>query len=157
MKNEFKKIMRQQVQERLSTFSDLVHLTAPRGGWIRTIREAIGLSGKKLGERLACTKGNIAKIEKSEREGTISLNTLEKAAQVLNCKLVYCLVPVEPLEQVVENRARTIARIKIGYINHSMLLEDQGLTPKQLQQQEDMITQRLLHGNPSDLWNKYDI
>ena len=157
MKNEFKKIMREQVQESIDPFSGLVQLATPRMGWIRTIREALGLSGQKLSERLECSKGNVAKVEKSEREGTITLNTLKKAAQALNCKVVYCLIPEESFEQTLTNRARTVARYKIRYTNHSMLLEDQGLTPKQLQQQEDLLVQRLLHGNPSKLWNNYDI
>jgi len=157
MKNEFRKIMREQVQESLEPFSGLVNLAIPRMGWIRAIRDAIGLSSRKLAKRLDCSQANITKIEKSEREGTITLNTLEKAAQALNCKLVYCLIPEEPLEQMLENRARAIARKKIEYINHSMILEDQGLTPKQLKQQEDNLVQRLIQGNPKDLWNKYDI
>ena len=157
MNNEFRKMMREQVQESLDPFLGLVSLDIPRMGWIRTIRDAIGLSSQKLAERLGCSQSNAAKIEKSEQEGTISLNTLKKAAQALNCKVVYCLIPEVPLDQVLENRARAIARKKVKYINHSMILEDQGLTPKQLKQQEDILVQRLLQGNPRDLWNKYDI
>lgn len=148
--------MRQQVQESIDPFSDLVHLLVPRMGWIRAIRESIGLSGQKLAQRLGCSKVNVSKIEKGEQEGTISLNTLEKAAQALNCKLVYCLIPEEPLELALEHRARAIARNEIKHLNHTMVLEDQGLTPKQLKQQEDILIQKLLHGNPRDLWNNYD-
>ena len=156
MKQEFRKLMREQVQESLEPFSGLMHLMRPRKGWIRAIRDSLGLSSNRLAKLLGCTQGNITKIEKSEQERTISLMTLDKVAEALRCKVVYCLVPEESLDAILEQRARAIARKKIRYLNHSMILEGQGLTPKQLQQQEDNLVDKLLHENPKNLWIDYD-
>lgn len=153
MADGFKKLMREQIQESLNNFSELIKKTVPKKGWIRTIREALGMSSNVLAERLNCTRANISSIEQRERKGTITLETLEEVAQALNCKLVYCLVPIEPLDKILEKQARLIAKKRIKIINHSMKLEQQGLTSKQLQQQEDDLVQELLRGNPKKIWN----
>lgn len=154
MANVFKKLMREQVQESLNNFSELAQKPVPKKGWIRTIREALGMSSYVLADRLGCSRANITTMEQREKKGTVSLETLEQVAQALNCKLVYCLVPLEPLDKIIENQARIIAKKRIKVINHSMRLEQQGLTPKQLQQQENDLVQELVRGNPKKLWNQ---
>ncbi len=75
----------------------------------------------------------------------------------MNCKLVYCLVPLEPLNKILERQARAIAKKRIKIINHSMSLEEQGLNAKQLKQQEDDLVKELLQANPKKLWDDDEI
>ena len=110
-----------------------------------------------MANRLGCSRSNITSIEHRETKGTISLETLEQVAQAMNCKLVYCLVPIEPLDKILEKQARHIAKKRIKIINHSMALEEQGLKPKQLQRQEDDLVQELLQGNPKKLWDNDEV
>jgi predicted DNA-binding mobile mystery protein A len=152
MTNSFKKLMREQVQERLSGFLELSKRPAPPKGWIRTIREALGMSGYALANRLGCSKANIVILERNERRGAITLETLDQAAQAMGCKLVYCLVPQESLDAVLEQQAMARAKKKIALINHSMKLEKQGLSPKQLKQQEADLIKELLQGPTKNLW-----
>ena len=156
MKNEFKRLMRRQVQEKIDPFLPLREKTIPQAGWIRLIRDALGISTRILAKRIGCSQSNVVNIEKSERDGTITLNALKKAAQALNCRLVYCLVPEKPLNKILEDKAREIA-IKHAYsINHSMKLEGQELPKKELEKQIEEMVQEFMFGNPKDLWNKYD-
>lgn len=157
MVDNFKKLMREQVQESLNNFLELTRKPIPKKGWIRTIREALGMSSYVLANRLKCSRANITTIEERETKGTISLETLEQVAQAMNCKLVYCLVPLEPLDKILEKQARIIAKKRIKNINHSMSLEQQGLNPKQLKQQEDDLIQELLQGNPKKLWDNNEV
>lgn len=146
--------MREQVQQSLDGFSGLTTRAIPKKGWIRVIREALGMSSYVLADRLGCTRANITSIERSEQKGTISLETLAEVAQALDCKLVYCLMPLESLDKILENQARALAKKRIKIVNHSMALEQQGLTSKQLQRQEDDLVQELLQGNPRKIWNE---
>ena len=157
MINRFKKLMREQVQESINNFLELTKKPIPKKGWIRTIREALGMSSYVLANRLGCSRSNITSIEHRETKGTISLETLEQVAQAMNCKLVYSLVPIEPLDKILEKQARHIAKKRIKIINHSMALEEQGLKPKQLQRQEDDLVQELLQGNPKKLWDNDEV
>lgn len=156
MKNEFKRLMRRQVQERLDSFSNLARESTPKIGWVRLIRDALGISSRKLAQKLGCSQSNVVYIEKSEREGSITLNTLGNTARALNCKLVYCLIPEKPLNQILEDKAREIAVNLVYNVNHSMKLEGQGLPETKLKQQIEDLVQEFMHGNPKDLWNKYE-
>ncbi len=152
MTNSFKRLMREQIQEKVDDFLVLLEKPIPRKGWLRTMREALGMSCSALSKRLGCSKTNVVSLERREKQGTISLSTLEQAAKALNCHLVYCVVPLKKLDQMVEEQARMIAKKQLQIINYSMKLEEQGLTPAQMQRQEDDLVKELLLGNPKKLW-----
>jgi predicted DNA-binding mobile mystery protein A len=105
-----------------------------------------------LAQKLGCTPSNITAMEQREVKGTISLDTLQQVAQTMGCKLFYGFVPIESLDKVLENQATLLARKRIDMINHSMKLEQQGLTKSQLQQQEEALVQELLQVDPKALW-----
>ena len=157
MAKKFQKLMRDQVQEDLNQFISLINKPRPQVGWIKTIREVLGMPSRILAKRLGCSQANIAAIEKRESKCTISLEVLEQVAAALNCKLVYALVPEKTFDQMLTEQARKIAKHQIKIINHSMSLEQQGLTIKQIKQQEDALVLELLQGNVKKLWNHDEI
>ncbi len=157
MTDGFKKLMRKQLQESLSDFSKPARKPAPPQGWIRAIRDALGISSRVLANRLGCRRENVTSLERREKSGAISLATLAKVAQELDCKLIYCLVPHESLDTILEKQARSIAKKRIALVNHSMKLEQQGLSAIQLQQQEDDLVKELLEANPKQLWETNEI
>ena len=157
MANRFKRLMREQIQASVMDFFDLTKKPAPKNGWIKTIREALGLSSKVLANKLGCSQANISYMEAREKKKSISLESLEQVAQAMNCKLVYCLVPLEPFDKILEKQARKVAKKQISLVNHSMKLEQQGLNAKQLKQEEDALIEELLSGNPKNLWDRDEI
>ncbi len=146
--------MLKQVQENLDKYSEIADNTKPRAGWINVIREALGISSRTLASIMGCSQTNIIAMERRERLGTITLNTLEQVAQSMNCRLVYAIVPLKPLEQLLEDQARKVAKKQIKFINHSMRLEQQELDNKQLKQQEDNLVGQLLKGSRKKLWEQ---
>src|SRR5262249_35908811 len=108
MVDGFKKLMRKQIQENLHDFLVLAKKPIPPKGWIRTIREALGMSSYILAKRLNCSRTNVSLIEQREKKHTISLETLKEVAEALGCKLIYCLVPIESLDKILEKQARLI-------------------------------------------------
>jgi predicted DNA-binding mobile mystery protein A len=99
--------------------------TRPAHGWIRAIREALGMTTRQFAQRIGVRLSSAQKFEKSEVDGTIELATLRRAAAALDCTVVYFLVPNKPLEDIVRNRAREIVMKQLAPIEHSMALEDQ--------------------------------
>ncbi len=97
----------------------------PHGGWIRAIREAIGMTPADLAARMGVERTTFVRLEQSERAGRIQLGTLTRAADALQCDLVYALVPRHPLETTVVRRAEKLARADLAGVDHTMLLEDQ--------------------------------
>ncbi len=99
----------------------------PQAGWVRAVRDALGMSTRDLAARLGVTSMAISKLEASERAGTIGLDTLTRAADALGCDVVYALVPRAPLEQQVRRQAETVARAELGPVATTMALEGQTL------------------------------
>lgn len=79
----------------------------------------------ELARRLGVSGQAVAKLEASEADGSIRLDSLRRAAEALDCTLVYALVPNASLEEIVDHRAREIARRQVERVQHTMLLEDQ--------------------------------
>jgi predicted DNA-binding mobile mystery protein A len=77
----------------------------PPGGWLKVVREAIGMSSYQLAKRMGLSPTRVRQLEPAEVEGTIRLSTLQRAAHALNCKLFYVLVPNESLDDMVHRQA----------------------------------------------------
>ena len=84
----------------------------------------------QLGKRLGISQPSVVGLERSEAAGRVQLETLQRAAVAMNCRLVYALVPVEPLETMVRDRARQIAERILSAVEHTMSLEDQGVVDR---------------------------
>src|ERR1035438_1330735 len=103
----------------------LRRLARPSRGWVRAVREALGMSAAALSARLGTTAGAVTRLEQSEASDRIQLETLRRAADALGCDLVYLLVPRRPLATVMHDRARELARRQIAAVEQTMRLEGQ--------------------------------
>lgn len=88
------------------------------------------MTAEQLGKRVGVKQPAIAALEQSEAKGTIELATLRRVAEALDCTLVYALVPNRPLEASVRARARAFLHARRPSIEHTMLLENQGVKGK---------------------------
>ena len=150
MKKNLKRA-RTALEDRISSLRPASRFVAPPKGWVRAIRDAMGMSGAQLARRMGVTPQSIADLEKSEAAATIRLATLRKAASALDCSLVYALVPNDPLEEKVLKRARQIALRELGGISHSMALEDQSVHKDDLEDRIDEFIRNSLRDR--DLWD----
>lgn len=116
---------RARLDERLAQFGLADRYQPPARGWIRAIRDALGMTAAQLGARLGVRQPSIAGLERSEERGSIELATLRRVAEALDCTLVYAFIPNQPLESTVRRRARAFLRLRRQPVEHSMLLEDQ--------------------------------
>lgn len=99
-------------------------LAPPGGGWIRTIRNALGMSATQLARRLGVAQPTLTKLEQSEAAGRIQLDSLRRVAAALDCDVVYALVPRRPLQEMVEARRLLVAGREYARAAHSIALED---------------------------------
>ena len=98
----------------------------PSGGWIRTVRTSLGMSVRQMAERMGITQQSAARLEKNEADDVIKLKSLRKAAEALDCRLVYAFVPKEGgLRDIVRKQALGKARDIVDPVDHSMMLEAQ--------------------------------
>ncbi|HEY4162013.1 MAG TPA: mobile mystery protein A [Dongiaceae bacterium] len=125
MRSENRKRARLRLDERLDSLKPETQFLPPPKGWIRAIRDALGMSGPQLASRLEVRPQTVETIEKSEAADTIQLKTLRRAAEALDCTLVYALVPKTSLANAVNSRARKIAIRHLDRVAHTMRLEAQ--------------------------------
>lgn len=142
-----------QVEETLRPFRKLTHTQLPSGGWIRTIREALGMTRVQLAKRLNVKPQTLADLEAYEATGKITLESLNKLAKALDCRVVYAVIPSKPLGETRRDRARALARQQLERASHSMKMEAQGVGAREEKRQFKRIVEELLNGNPKKLWD----
>ena len=76
-------IARQRLDQRMAAFKPESGFTVPPKGWIRAIRDALGMTRGQLGARLGVKPQSIADLEQSEALGTIRLESLRRVAEAL--------------------------------------------------------------------------
>jgi predicted DNA-binding mobile mystery protein A len=124
----------------------------PKSGWLRVIREALGMTTRQLAKAVGVTQAAVVNTERTEARGDITLATLQKYAAALGCDVSYVLVPKRPLLDMVEERADHVARDQVARVRHSMALEDQLTDSEHLQREIAELRRRLLDGKLSRLW-----
>ncbi|MFI5023496.1 MAG: mobile mystery protein A [Alphaproteobacteria bacterium] len=142
---------RQSLDARFAKLRPTERFKPPVRGWIKAIREALGMSSAQLAKRLKIKQPSVVQIEQSELRGTVQLATLRRVAEALNCTLVYALVPNEPLAKIVRQQARKVARRRLQLVEHSLLLESQGVPAKDFEAHIDAFVRDM---NPRILWDE---
>jgi predicted DNA-binding mobile mystery protein A len=132
----------------------LKNMTRPPKGWLRAIRDALGLTSRQLASRMGKSHTTITALEKGEIAGTTTLNSLRDAAEAMNCTLVYAIVPNQSLEATVRAQSRKLAEAQLARVNHTMRLEDQAVARSDLTEQIDRLADELQRTESSRLWEE---
>ncbi|MGB5199544.1 MAG: mobile mystery protein A [Sedimenticolaceae bacterium] len=143
---------RRQLDKRFSQLPGADPFMRPPRGWIKAIREAIGMTTKQLAQRLGVVQSRVVAIEKAETSGSITLDSLERAAQALDCRLVYMLVPRRPLQDLVEQRAEALAKTRLATTGHSMKLEAQDVDAQDERALLKALTDKIIAQGGSAIW-----
>ena len=77
---------RMRLDERVREIGPASRFAVPVRGWIRAIRDGLGLSSAQLGKRLGITQPSVTALEQSEAKGTIELATLRRVAAAMDCR-----------------------------------------------------------------------
>src|ERR1035438_3470340 len=128
MRSEFRNLRLRQLDRSLEQYQAARKVPRPSNGWIRAIRQALGVSSGELARRLGTSRQLPLQLEKGEAEDRITLKSLRAVANALDCDLVYALVPrADNMQELIENRARAEAKDRVLDIEHSMALENQAV------------------------------
>lgn len=152
MLSKHKLIARQQLDKTLSGYATAKQTPTPVKGWVRAIREALGMSGKQLASRLQVSQPRIPRLEQDELTGAVSLKTMRQAAEAMDCIFVYAIIPRTSLEETVREQARKVATLRIQRAAHSMLLEAQSLSVTEQRLSLDAAVEELVREMPKELW-----
>jgi predicted DNA-binding mobile mystery protein A len=148
-----RRIMRNQLDTTFEQLSKLRSLQPPVKGWLRSIREALGMTGKQLGERLEVSQPRVVKMEKDEISGALTLKSMRQAAEAMDCVFVYAVVPRTSLDETIRQQALKVAGKRLSHTSHTMLLEDQMVSNDEQKKMLEDKVEDLIRDIPSDFWS----
>jgi predicted DNA-binding mobile mystery protein A len=144
----------QQLNTKMLAYASLQKVAPPPTGWIKAIRNAIGMSMLQLGNRLSITKQSVQDMERREKDGSITIKALREAARALDMQLVYGFVPNDgSLELLIERKAKKLATQIVMRTNNTMKLEDQENTKQRIEKAIQERTTIIKIEMPKTLWD----
>ena len=149
-----KRLVREQLEVSLQHLTPLRSVSQPPKGWIRAIRDALGMTAKQLAGRLGVAQQAVARIEKDELAGAVTIKTMRRVAESLDCVFVCGFVPRSSLETTLRNQAERVAVKRLGQASQTMALEDQALTKEEDQKVLFELVDELVHDLPASLWSE---
>jgi predicted DNA-binding mobile mystery protein A len=116
------------------------------------MRDALGMSSYQLAKRMGVSQTRIRQFEGAEGDGSIRLATLRRAAEAMDCRLVYGLVPTAPLEEVVLRRAylKAVSQLSILSPEHPLVGDPEFVPLTRIDELEDLTMHYVDH---RDLWS----
>ena len=154
-----KKILKKQrelLDERIKKEVPKHRSPRPEGGWLKLVRECLGLSSTALSKRMGLSSSYSYKLEEREKTGSVTLASLSKSAEALGCELVYNIVPKDglSLDSLLEKKCSEYAKKTLEDVWHSMKLEGQALTKIQKKKQLEELTKKLKDSLNPQIWGK---
>lgn len=148
------KLLIEQVDRKLAMFEPLDLVSIPQKGWINTIRIAIRMSMRQLGDRLKISPQSVKEIEERESNGSITLKNLKEVGAALDLKLVYGFIPKnKSIENMIEKRALKIAEEIVLRTSNTMQLEDQSNTKERIEKAIKNRAEEIKTKMPKYLWD----
>jgi predicted DNA-binding mobile mystery protein A len=149
-----KSLQIQQLNTKMLAYASLQKVAPPPTGWIKAIRNAIGMSMLQLGNRLSITKQSVQDIERREKDGSVTIKALREAARALDMQLIYGFVPNDgSLELLIERKAKELATQIVMRTNNTMKLEDQENTKQRIEKAIQERTTIIKTEMPKTLWD----
>lgn len=153
MRNK-RKLMIEQLDQKLQPFSETRKVLVPERGWVKTVRTALNMTMAQLGTKLNMTRQGVNRIEESETNGTITLNSLNDVAKAMDLKLVYALVPRDgTINDLIQIKAEELAKKIVLRTNQNMKLENQGIGDEKLAETIKELAEEIKNEMRRSLWD----
>ncbi|MBY0245310.1 MAG: mobile mystery protein A [Sphingobacteriaceae bacterium] len=143
-----------QLNSKMQAIASIKKISPPPSGWIKALRNTLGMTLQQLGNKLSVTKQSVADLERREKEGAITIKTLREAANALEMELVYGFVPKHgSLEALVDQKAKELAYKIVMRTANTMKLEDQENSKKRIEAAIKEKTVEIRREMPKFLWD----
>ena len=156
MKAHHKCLIRKQLEKTTTRIACIRNISRPAKGWLRAVREALGMSSKQFAHRLGVSPPRVTALEQSEQNGAVTIKTMQRAAESLDSIFVYAIIPRESFSATIHGRAESLVHKRMNQVNHSMLLENQQLSANELQDSYNAEVEKVIREMPTELWEDND-
>lgn len=126
MRPEYREMRLKQLSSSLAAFEEAKATARPQRGWLRAVREALGLTLDQIGRATGVARQHVQSFENAEANDRITLRNLRRVAEAMGCKLVYAIIPKSgTIQELAEQPVRSEAARRVRSVEHTMALEDQ--------------------------------
>jgi predicted DNA-binding mobile mystery protein A len=143
-----------QLSDYLKKVTPFKAIKLPQKGWVRAIREGLGMSRRQLAARLNLSTSRIQRLEEDEVTGAVTVKNLRRTAEALDCVFVYAMIPRESIEATLNHQVKEKAAQYLSSTSHSMALEDQALSDEANKEMLETISKQLLEKSHRTLWDE---
>ena len=143
------------MENKIQPWQKLKDNRRPPNGWLKAIRGALGINTRQLADRLGVQHSSILRLEKREVQGKATIESLAKAAKAMNCQFIYAIVPksgFNSLNEIIDQQANTLASYLVKRVRHSMRLESQDISDKEMNKQISQLAIELKAKMNGRLW-----
>jgi predicted DNA-binding mobile mystery protein A len=148
------KLLLEQTDRKLQVFRGLEKISVPPLGWVHTIRLALKMSLRQLGNKLGMSAQSVKEIEAREANGSITIKSLSETAGALDMKFVYGFVSKhQSLEKMIEQRAYEMAKEIVLRTHKTMQLENQQNSKARIQKAIENRAGEIKNNMPKYLWD----
>lgn len=151
MVNNGATLARKHLEVRLAPLRDSTINARPAKGWVRALRDALGMTAAHLGHRIGVSQAQVTQFEQGEVDGSITLRSLRNVAEAMECELVYVLVPRRPLDDMLRAEAAKVAERQLRLTHHTMALENQVMRSADQTSERERLIATLLD-DPRRIW-----
>ena len=148
------------IEEKYTEIWKMKHFPLQKSNWIKHLRTGLGMSLRQLGNKLDMKPPSVKEVEQREVEGTITINTLRQTANAFDMDLFYMFVPRakyktgnHPLKQLLKDRAYEVAKQIVERTSTTMMLENQSISKKKIDEQIQLLAQKIESEMPRYLWD----
>ena len=122
----------------------------PRTGWVREIRNALGLSQSQLAARAGVSRATVQQMERAEGRRRITLASLDRLAHAMGCQVAFAIVPKGgSLDDLRRRQANARAEV---LLQEKIKDNKSPPRPRELEQRKERLAAKLLRGSPRKLW-----
>lgn len=150
--NSTRHVVLQQLIKKVKSARNAHAPRLPKDGWIRTIRQVLGMSGTQFAQQLGYTRNKVSILERKEASGDITINQLKELANGLDADFVYCVVPRRNPEQLIEDQARKKAIEITRKAHQNMFLESQQISNEAQEEQIKFLINEIKQKGGKALW-----
>lgn len=144
------------LNQKLSPWIQLRGQEIPNG-WLRHMRSALGMTTRILASRMNISQSTLVALESREEIGNVTISNLKKAAEAMDCELIYAMIPKAPsinLDDILEKRGKIAARKLVESVNHSMALENQKVSKREIEAQIEELSREMIKDFDPRLWDE---
>ncbi len=125
----------------------------PRTGWVRAIREALGISQSQLAARAGISRATVQEMERAEGRRRITLASLDRLADAMGCQVAVAIIPKGGnLEDVRRRQALTRAEALLKSDQDPAKAAAETDRPTGYERRQQRLVAKLLRGSPRKLW-----